>query len=61
MSNNMVEVWIVLQHTGNTYAYYDGDATLSDIVKDLKANQCEIRNIEYSQKGSMNTFIINVV
>lgn len=47
--------------TETTAAYYDGDATLSDIVKDLEANQYEIRSIEYGKSGSMHTFIIKAV
>jgi hypothetical protein len=60
MKEPMVEIYIMLRNSKSVYAYYDGDATLSEIIKDLEANQCKIHSVDYSTKGSMNTFVINV-
>lgn len=61
----MTEIWIRSYNPKyqeeNTCAYYDGDAMFDEIVKDLKTNKYEIRNVEYTEKGSMSTFIITVV
>lgn len=58
----MTEVYIVSinprYQTESTAAYYDGDATLDEIMKDLEANHYKIRSVEYAKKGSMNTFLI---
>ena len=42
-------------------AYYDGDVTFAEVVKDLEANHFEIRKVEFEKRDSFNTFIITVV
>lgn len=42
-------------------AYYDGEITFADIIKDLEVNQMEIRKVEFEKRDSFNTFIITVV
>lgn len=66
MANNHIEIWIDDYHprhqTHSMVAYYDEtSADLSEILKDLKANQYEIRNIDYAKKGSVDVFTITVV
>ena len=60
-----VEIWVIDYNpkygTRNTCAYYDGDATLSEITADLRANQLEIRSIDYRRKGSVDVFEITVL
>lgn len=61
----MVQIYVMNYNpkyqTESTAAFYDGDATFDDVVKDLEANQMEIRKVEFSKNGSMNTFVITVV
>ena len=61
-----IEIWIdgynPKYQTHSNVAYYDEtSADLSEILKDLRANQYEIKNIRYSKKGSVDVFIITVV
>lgn len=55
----MVEVYVE-NSIGNVLAYYDEDATFSEIVKDLESNKLEITEIEHYKKGSVNGFVITV-
>ena len=55
----MIEVYIE-NSVGNVLAYYDEDATLSEIVTDLEKNHLEIADIEHYKKGTVNGFVITV-
>lgn len=64
--SNHIEIWIDGYNpkygTHSNVAYYDEtSADLSEILKDLRANQYEIRDIGYSKKGSVDVFTITVV
>lgn len=57
-----VEVYIMSQpknEDAHIVAYYE-DPVLSDVILDLKANQYEIKNIEYAKVGSLHRFFFNV-
>lgn len=54
-----VEVYVE-NSAGSVVAYYDGDATLMEIVSDIEANKLEISKIEYYKKASVDGFIITV-
>lgn len=55
----MIEVYVE-NSVGNVLAYYDEDATLSEIVKDIESNNLEISEIEHYKKGTVNGFVITV-
>ena len=55
----MVEVYVE-NSAGSVIAYYDGDATLMEIISDIEANRLEISEIEHYKKASVNGFVITV-
>lgn len=64
----MVRVSIMLLdprdcHTRHQYAYYEGEAetNLSEIMKDLVANQCTVRNVRYARIDTVDLFEIEVI